>query len=205
MEDIWYKDIIHFITKDTYLKFFPSSYMTTKEQLNAILRFSIYTSVILVLITNNYRYLYIIVITCLITFSMHKVYLLDKTKNDNKLAKENLVVSKATNKKCTIPTKSNPFMNFTLNEYIENPEKAEACDIDNTQVKKSIRNNFNIGLNRGIDDIFSKNASDRQFYSMPNTQIMNDQKGLAEWLYGTEPTCKEKTINCKGPYRYAIN
>ena len=34
----------------------------------------------------------------------------------------------------------------------------------------------------------------RQFYTMPNTTIPNDQEAFSNWLYGTENVCKEGSI-----------
>ncbi len=205
MEDIWFKDFTVIFDKNYLLNFFPSNEMTTKEQFNSILRFSIYFTLIMILFTNNFKYIYIIIFTALITYFM---YIINKKQNDKKkllLEKENLTLDK--NKKlCTKPTKNNPFMNLTINEIVENPDKLSACDFTDNHINKSIKQNFNDGLYRSVDDIFEKNASDRQFYTTPNTQVVNDQTGLAEWLYKTPKTCKEDTINCyKNIYRYAMN
>ena len=35
----------------------------------------------------------------------------------------------------------------------------------------------------------------RQFYTMPISSVPNDQTAFANWLYGTENTCKEGSIN----------
>ncbi len=207
MEDIWFKDLKGFLNKDNLLVFFPSNEMTTKEQLNSILRFSIYFTIIMFLISNNYRYFYIIFFTGLITSIMFIINSQEIKKKKNLLEKENLALSsKNNNKLCTKPTKNNPFMNLTINEIIENPNKKPACDFNNDTINKSIKKNFNDGLYRDADDIFEKNASDRQFYTTPNTEIINDQTGLAEWLYKTPKTCKEDGLSCfKNTYRYAIN
>ena len=44
--------------------------------------------------------------------------------------------------------------------------------------------------------LYEKKNSERQFYTVPNTTIPNDQKGFAEWLFKTENTCKYDGINC---------
>ena len=204
IEKIWYNDIKNFINSDNYLNFFPTLNMTTNEQLNSILRFSLYFSIIMLLFTNNYKYLYIVVIVGGMTYAMNVAYLENKYKESKDLDKLNLVTMKNKNL-CTKPTKDNPFMNFTVNEYVDNPDKKAACDINNSAIKESIYNNFNDGLLRDVDDVFSKNASDRMYYTMPNTEVMNDQTGLANWLYKRGPTCKENTLKCEASYRYAVN
>jgi hypothetical protein len=206
MEQIWFKEPTKFINKENYLIFYPSSHMTTKEQYNALLRFSIYFTLIMILISNNYRYIYVVLLTGLITYIMYTVNAIENKKKQDELDKFDLAYSKIDNKYCSKPTKNNPFMNFMVNEYVENPDKYEACNIDNDTIRKNIKKNFNEGLHRSNDDIFSKNASDRQFYTNPNTKVMNDQTGLAEWLYKTPKTCKEDGLQCyKNMYRYAVN
>lgn len=203
MDSLHLNDIAKFFDKDNFLSFFPISYMNTKEQLKAIVRLSIYFSIIMMLLSNDYRYMYIVVITLILTYAMYVVYLYDKKQKNAKLNQLGLINMNNSNQNCTIPSKDNPFMNFTLNEYTENPYKPAACDIQNDSVRISMKRNFNKGLNRNIDDIFGKNASDRQFYTTPNTQIINDQQGLADWLYKAGPTCKENTYNCtKNLYRH---
>ena len=41
-ETIWFKDLPGLITKDNFLQFFPTSSMSYVEQINSIVRFSIY-------------------------------------------------------------------------------------------------------------------------------------------------------------------
>ena len=57
--------------------------------------------------------------------------------------------------------------------------------------KSLIEKNFDEGLFRDISDIFGKNNSQRQFFSVPGGSIPNDQGSFAKWLYSTPPTCKE--------------
>ena len=42
-----------------------------------------------------------------------------------------------------------------------------------------------------VNDVFAKHNSQRQFYTMPVTDICNDQTNFAKWLYLTPPSCKE--------------
>ena len=46
-------------------------------------------------------------------------------------------------------------------------------------------------LYRDVQDVFSKNNSQRQFYTVPGNRIPHDQSSFAHWLYGTPQTCKE--------------
>lgn len=97
------------------------------------------------------------------------------------------------------PTVDNPFMNVLVSDYMRDSNKhandVGACDVENTKVKTKINENFNDNLFRDIGDVFAKNASDRQYYTTPNTQIPNNQSGFASWLYkGNQPELKKSGI-----------
>ena len=85
-----------------------------------------------------------------------------------------------------------------MNEYAENPKRKKACKINN-KVNEYIDQYFNEDLYRSVDDIYNKNASERQYYTMPVTEIPNNQDKFAQWLYGNdEKTCKEgNLLKCK--------
>ena len=48
-----------------------------------------------------------------------------------------------------------------------------------------------VNMSDKLLDIFNKNITQRQFYTMPVTTIPNEQTKFANWLYATPPTCKE--------------
>ena len=64
-------------------------------------------------------------------------------------------------------------------------------DITSSAVNEIIKNLFETDLYRDVSDIFGKENSQRQFYTVPGNQSPNDQGAFAQWLYGTPPTCKE--------------
>ena len=43
---------------------------------------------------------------------------------------------------------------------------------------------FNEDLYRDVNDIFGKNNSQRQFYTVPGESGFNDQHSFGQWLYG---------------------
>ena len=195
-EKIWYEDLKGFITQDNFLKFFPSPNMAYYEMINSIIRFTLYLVIVLLLFKNNYRVLYILVIVLLVTYGMSLVDNVEKKKKTETFKKQNLAVSKTTKKECIKPTVDNPFMNVLLTDYKENSKRSskEACDIDNKNIRKSIKEKYDQRLFRSSDDIFMNNAGDRQFYTMPVTDTVNDQTGFAKWLYDRGPSCKQGSI-----------
>tara|TARA_B110000977_G_C11078720_1_gene492139 strand:+ start:2790 stop:3374 length:585 start_codon:yes stop_codon:yes gene_type:complete len=99
-------------------------------------------------------------------------------------------------KNCRMPSKNNPFMNFTVAEYIKNPTAKPACP-SNPKVKEEVRSKFLEGSKYyNTTDFFNKNNSDRAFYTMPVTTIVNDQTGFAKKLLGKSGMCKSFGINC---------
>lgn len=192
-EKIWFKELPKLFTKDNFLQFFPTSDMTYTEQINSIVRFSVYLTIILILFKNNYKVLYILVGVLLVTTAMYMVDQKKLKKMEDYNTMHNLAVSKKTNKTCKKPTVDNPFMNRNLlKEYDETRDK-EACDIENEKVKEDMMDKFNEKLYRSADDIFMNHASDRQFYTVPNTDLVPDQTSFAKWLYD-RPSCKSGDV-----------
>ena len=187
-EIIWFKDLQGLITKDNFLNFFPTSSMSYVEQLNSIVRFAVYLTLILVLFKNNYKVLYILVAILLISYAMYIVENKKREKKREYYTRKNLAKSKTSGASCRKPTNDNPFMNRNL--LSSNTEETyEACDIENEAIKEDVATKFNSKLYRSIGDIFENQASDRQFYTVPNSGLVNDQTGFAEWLY-KRPSCK---------------
>jgi hypothetical protein len=166
--------------------------MNLYEKLNSITRLLIYIGLTLYFYNNNYLYLFIIIIGIIITYTIYCINL------NNSIIKDKY--NNYTNNKLNYikPTKNNPFMNISLYEYGKNNNREALIkkNINNKNVKKMIENKFNINLYKNIDDIYSSNNSQRQYYTNPITTIPNKQNKFAKWLYKTKPTCKENTINC---------
>ena len=196
-DKFWYMDPKIILDKNRITYFFPTYDMTTVEKLNSIVRLSIYIGIILYAITNEYKYLFIIIIILLFTLFIFKnqkdnieLYFNSYDSRVNKVNRLNLE-----KKKCTEPTYNNPFMN--INKITDDRERPEACTSwDNKDIQESIENKFNFNLYRDVSDLFNRNNSQREYYTMPSTTIPNKQTEFAKWCYNTGPTCKESSINC---------
>lgn len=190
MERIWYLDPSGFMTQDNFMSFFPSSDMGLAQQLNALLRFALYFSIVIFVLKKDSS------IFLAPLFMMAFTYMIYSIDTKNRVAEkkvlENMSVQRdvRTGEMCSKPSHNNPFMNVTMDEYATNPERPRACKLDG-KTKKVVKASFDHNLYRDTDDIFHKNASDRQFYTMPNTEIPNNSKAYAEWLYGGGKSCKE--------------
>jgi hypothetical protein len=120
----------------------------------------------------------------------------------NPLNTNNLDYSKDYKGECTKPTIDNPFMNFTMADYMNVDsngkifDRPPACDSLDPEIKKEIDVGFNNNLFKDVNDIFGKMNSQRNYYSAPSTEIVNDRENFMKWLYLAPKTCKEDTEYC---------
>jgi hypothetical protein len=195
----WIDDYKILFYQDNLTKFFPTIDMTLIEKLNAIFRLSIYLSILLYLLTNNYLYLYIMIIvglfTCYIYYNQKnniELYFNSINNSDNNVLSQRILENNSNNIQ---PTTENPFMNINL--ITDNKEKKNAPPSwNNEEIQKDIENKFGYNLYRDVGDLYGKSNSQRQYYTMPSTTIPNNQTSFAKWCYGVGPTCKESSIYC---------
>jgi hypothetical protein len=99
---------------------------------------------------------------------------------------------------------SNPFSNTLLTDIGDSPNRLSAPPAFNPTVKKEIDKNIKRAvqtMNPTIDaqkqlfegqaNTFATDSSNRQFYSVANTRISNDQGAFGQYLYGDMPSGKE--------------
>jgi hypothetical protein len=96
---------------------------------------------------------------------------------------------------CRRPTVNNPFMNPLLIDFNDG-ETPVACNADDADINEEIKDKYNKNLYRNVDDLFETENSQRQFFTIPDTRLPNQQKEFAMWLYGDIPTCKETNTQC---------
>lgn len=192
-----------------YTSFFPLSTNSMIQNLNSIVRLLCYISIMLVLYTKNSQYLLLSLLGFVVTYIIY-VYYPDrqelfyhpKTNVQRTLMEMKNSNKRKSQKKCTKPTLDNPFMNFNYvtDDYKRKPAcKAFLCDNNKSlKLQDNISNKFNKKLYRDVSDLYSKNNSQREFYSIAYDGIP-DQTSFAKWLFKTQPTCKERGLNC-APY-----
>jgi len=199
----WYNDLSILYEKDSIMEFFPSKRFDILRKLNAIVRLSFVYAIIMYFIRKNTKYLLIpfiaMGITWLVWYKQEDIHTNTILKNSISDKLDDLVQINDLNTECRIPTKENPFMNPTFSDFGNNVDlPAKSCpSYNNIGVQKRIEELFNEDLYSNVGDIFSKESSQRQFYTVPVNQVPNDQNGFANWCYGTPPTCKEgNSIAC---------
>lgn len=154
--------------------------MTYVEKLNAITRFIIYGSIVLFVLRGDPLVFLIPVVTMVVMYFLVTWGLgMEKLKEDFGI--------KEYTKSCQVPTMNNPFMNVLMTDP---PSRDGACKYTET-TKEQIESAFNSNLYQDVNDVYGRNNSQRQYYTMPATTVPNDQEKFANWLYKTEPTCKE--------------
>jgi hypothetical protein len=83
-------------------------------------------------------------------------------------------------------TSANPFENVTVDQYKYAPTRGPA------EGKTDLDAFFRVQWSSDPTDVFGKTQSQRMFYTMPNSSVVNDQGSYQDWLYKIPGlTCKE--------------
>ena len=187
---IWYRDPAGFMRDTAATHFVPTKDDTLPVQLNAVMRFAIYFTLVLLLIKRDVNVLFIAVFAAAATYVIYESHAADQHRVREKMEGLDLALSHE-NKPCVRPTRHNPFMNVTPDQYDTFPNRPPACNPLQRQVKRAMEDKYEHNLFRDVDDVYGRKTASRQFYTMPSTTIPNDQTAFAEWCYKTGPTCKE--------------
>jgi hypothetical protein len=180
-EKFWLHDISILFNKNTFTRFVPSEDQTLNEKFNCVTRFCIYFIILILLTTKN-----LVWISLSISIIIFIIYL-QKVEHFKETSKP---------PKCFEPTHNNPFMNYTMGDHIENPNRSQACDITNDDIKTKAKKYFNHNLYRNSFDTFDREINIRPWITMPVTEVVNKQSEFGEWLYGNTSQCKSAGINC---------
>ena len=170
-ETIWYDDPRGLFTRDTFLRIVPARDQAYAEQLNSVLRLSVYYGLAVTLLRKNYDMLLIPLGVAAVTFLLYRSFRSAGTA----AASEGWRAEG-----CVRPTKQNPFMNV-LNSDART--RKPACDPLDPAVKTAIDDKFQKTMFYDIDDVWARNNAGRSFYTTPSTTVPNDQTSFAEWLY----------------------
>jgi hypothetical protein len=179
MDPFWADDFTILIRNDLLTEIVPKEEMTQDEKLNALMRGVFYASVLLIVINNNVRYIYLLVITGILTYMMRHYRLVK--------ANSEIMPMQA-------PSPHNPFMNVLLTDYVDQPNRGPAHNIEDPKIARAVEQHFNQGLFSDTGDTWDKGHSQRQFYVNPSTTIPNDRDSFTKWCYLRPPTCKEGNL-----------
>lgn len=177
-EQIWFKDPVSLFREDAWTRFVPTQNMTTTEALNAVLRFSVYSSVLLFVATKESVYLCAVPIVALASVVLFSLF-----PNGRKI-ESYLNSSGPTSKKYTMPTPDNPFMNVQLTEIGDNPDRDDAAPVSDKTVRADIYKAFKKTRNIHMDtsDLFDQTQAMRTFHTIQSAKVPNDQDAFLAWL-----------------------
>lgn len=177
-ELFWFKEPSILFKSDTWTHFVPTQSMTTTEALNAVVRFTVYSSALLFASTGKSEYLYAIPIVALASIVLHQLF-----PHGKKL--ETFIDSfKPTSKQYTMPTPDNPFMNVMLTEITDRPDRPDAAPVDDKEVRNAIHKAFRQTRDIQMDtsDLFDQTQAMRTFHTLQSAKIPNDQDGFLSFL-----------------------
>ncbi|CAK0772960.1 hypothetical protein CCP3SC1AL1_630018 [Gammaproteobacteria bacterium] len=208
IELFWYDDVNVLIDANKLIKFFPTKAQTDIERLNSIMRFGMIVSIVLTMYHNDPRYLLLSLIGAIITYTVFSInrdqieHTTEHMTSHMKINSKDLSKELSKNKVNTAPTLNNPFMNHSIFDIIENPDKPPASFYaDNTEsshkTQEDIEDKFNYNLFKDVEQVYDKMNSQRQFYTMPSTTNPDNRETLQKWLYGDMPSYKDNTYDAK--------
>jgi len=196
----WFDDISILVNQEYLQEFIPMKEMNTSEKLNAIMRFCIYLAIILILVTSNSNYIFIVIGGAILTYIIHINKDEDTNNNNNSTSTSNSnsnnnnAISDSIKKELSQPTiipNENEQIKSTKDNLFGN---VGLVDIGNKhtedQPKDSYENQFEENIKKDDfneqDNMYEDKMSLRQFYKVPNTFDSETRKKFLNWCY--EPT-----------------
>lgn len=181
-DNIWYEDVR--VLPARWGEFFPTASQTPSERVNALVRLVLYATVAAFAYNREPRTL---------VFGAGVVAVVSFAFGHRREEGYPTPLAGAPDPpQCTPPTKDNPFANVLLTDLSK--PRPPACKYD--AVKDSVRSNFNDGLFRNATDVYERENSQHQYYTMPVTTAIPDTGAFADFLYGGMKSCKENQGQC---------
>ena len=213
-EPFWFSEPSVLFSKDTWYQFVPQPNMPVKSALNAVVRFSVYLTALLLITTRDPLYVLFVPVVMLVTIFLEKWF--PKAKKISEGFQSGPVVSGYSGKDVSLPSADNPFMNPGLTDILDNPERPPAADITDVEVRDKVNAAYAKTSNIYMDtsDVYDMVQSQRNFYAVPtddyggflsflgkNGQATN-QKGLSEGYVLSKGTVSTQELPTSGPRPY---
>lgn len=179
-EQIWTKNPSVLFSPGSFQKFVPTKDMDVPTALNAIVRFTVYFSILLFAGTGKQEYLLAIPFVLVVTIIFSVLFPNTRDLVETFKVASDVVVGK----KYTHPTPENPFMNPLLTEIGDNPDRPDAAPITSQKVKKEIEEAFaqTSELHMDTSDRFDQAQALRTFHTLQSATIPTDQDGFLKFL-----------------------
>ena len=177
-EPFWYTDKSILFSQNNWYKFVPTADMPVASALNAVVRFSVYLSILLFLSSMRPIYLFVIPIVMGITIALNEMF--PRAKKITEGFGNGLHVSGYVGDMETHPTDDNPFMNPHLTDILDNPNLPPAADVTRKDVRDEVNAAFAKTSNIYMDttDVFQMVQAQRNFH----TVVTDDHAGLLKFI-----------------------
>ena len=176
--------------------------MTVKEALNAVVRFSVYLSVLLTATSKDVWYLLLVPLVMLVTIFLEKWF--PQAKKISEGFRSGPVVSGYSGTETSMPSTDNPFMNPQLTDIHAENKRPPAADVTDIKVRDKVNEAFAQTSNLYMDtsDVFDLVQSQRNFYTVPE----DDHAGFLAFLgknaqYSNQKLLSEGFVVAKGTFR----
>jgi hypothetical protein len=201
-EPFWYDDPNVLFSRSNWYVFVPQASMSVKSALNAVVRFSVYLSVLLTATSRDVWYLLIIPLVMVITIFLEKWF--PHAKKITEGFQSGPVVSGYSGTETSMPTDDNPFMNPQLTEIHSENQRPPAADVTDLRVRDKVNASFAQTSNLYMDtsDVFDLVQSQRNFHTVPE----DDHAGFLAFLgknaqQGNQKLLSEGFVVAKGTFR----
>ena len=207
MDKFWLYDPMVLIKQERIKEILPQSHYTLQRRLNAMTRMILLLSVLGYFLTRSIKLLISSVISLVIIVILYKnEYEKELNENLNQQAQlegfdnKNPELINIIKQNFTTPTKENPLMNVLISDISEKPKRPPAAPSYNENISKDIEKTSKSDcqeskLFKNLGDNLTHQHMMRNFHSMPNTEVCNNQKGFREFCYGSMKSCKEGNID----------
>jgi hypothetical protein len=195
-EPFWYSDPSVLFSRDNWYIFVPQASMGVKPALNAVVRFSVYLSVLLMLTTRDVWYILLVPLVMVVTLFLEKWFPQAKKITES-------FVSSYEGTEFSEPTEDNPFMNPSLVDINDNPDRPPAADVTDIRVRDKVNAAFAQTSNIYMDtsDVYDLVQGQRNFHTVPE----DDHAGLLAFLgknaqYSNQKLLSEGFVVAKGTF-----
>lgn len=187
-DKIWYDDVR--VLPARWAEFFPRPEQTPEERVNAIVRLVLYATLAAYVYNREARTLVLgLGAVAVVSF----VFGHPRRERFPAAGGGALAAAAGAPGACTRPTRDNPFANVLLTD-LGKPDKPPACAYDT--VRGEVRDAFNAGLFRNATDVYERENSQYQYYTMPVTTGIPDTTAFRNFLYGGMRSCKQDAAAC---------
>ena len=172
MSEIWYNNPK--ILFENFLEVLPINNISRGRKINSLIRLAIYILLLIIMFRKRTEMIGVVIILIILSLFLGVT--------------ETFTSNNIEYKKCRESTSNNPYMNFTFGD-----DNVPVCDDES---KTKIKSNFETHVVPDKFNIWGKNTNDRNFYTLPNTNIVNGRMGLGKWCYNDSGKCKTTGKDC---------